>query len=1206
MASPQRPRTRYGFSIALICALRKESDAVLALFDGHWRDHGGEFTKVEGDKNIYWTGWIGTHNVVLVQMPGMGNTNAASVASTLLTSFPRIRLSLVIGICGGVPGRTKQEMILGDVVISTRIIQLSLASRYPDALVMKETHRDHLGQLNGEVVAFLEQMQGKESFRRLQSETTRWTQVLQEKDFEDYHYPGTEDDKLYQTGYRHKHQDVTICDICACCEKYEDPVCGTARREPCTQLGCDESKLVPRQRLQDVITAREGTVPKSKRTSPNTVARIPEPTIHFGPVGSGDWVIKSQIHRDSVNNEVIAYEMEGSGVSHTLPTLVIKSVCDYADSHKNKDWQNYAAATAAACMKAILHTWPNVDYSRNSGVNEYVLASDDSGRQTQVVPKTTRYGTEQLIFDDEERKRQMKQREWYLQALGFDQINSRHETIKSAHANTCGWLLARPEYRHWLMPEEVPQRSFFWIKGKPGSGKSTIMKYLLTDIIRQAQDSDRVTAIVLPFFFNARGEDLEKSTIGLYRTLLFLLLHQDTRLQRVLDTLPRFNLKTGKPDFNGWTIETLQRLFEQSAHKVRTSASLICVIDALDECEEAQVREMVTFFENLSDSGGDHAARNCFRTCFSSRHYPHITVNNSIELVLEDQEDHRQDIASYLRVGLRGHGQMVDEIKVRILERSSGIFLWVCLVVKILNIEYDHGRIHAMRKRLDEIPDGLDDLFYDILTRDTQRMDELILALQLLLFARRPLYPEELYHAILVGIEPESLVPWDSKSGEEEAVQRFILSTSKGLAEVTRNGTVQFIHESVRDYFLKEKGLQRLWPDLVDNFQGLSHDKLRQYSQNYVDFYISQDPSLTKQMEILPEEKIRSSAAKFPFLEYASRDGIFHADAAVGFGIVQIEPIENFSLRHWISFRRVFGRGDFKSLIDVKSALPIFAMENLANLIHLECEKDRIRGIQRQDYEEALTIAISHRNENAIRALLTPAGGLRPEDQQPYLSDERHEAVIRYFMSRPAVGDTLLSAAEYGKVDVVAALLRTKMVQVDRNNHFGPTPLWLAVKNGNQEVVRLLLETGLVDVNFPDSHGQTPLSFVATSGNQEVARLLLRTGQVDINIRNHDSQTPLSVAAMCGNQEVVRLLLGTGQVDINIADDYGWTPFMWAVRRGHEAVVQQLLKTGEVDIGQTDIWGQTALSFAIDKGHVGVVRLIVDWQMQIHKESSVV
>ena len=245
------------FSIALICALRKESDAVLALFDGHWRDHGGEFTKVEGDNNIYWTGWIGTHNVVLVQMPGMGNTNAASVAGILLASFPRIRLSLVVGICGGVPGRTKQEMILGDVVISTRIIQLSLASRYPDALVMKETHRDHLGQPNGEVVAFLEQIQGKESFRRLQSETTRWTRVLREKDFEDYHYPGTEDDKLYETGYRHKHQDVTICDICACCEKYEDPVCDTARRETCTQLGCDESKLVTWQRLQSVITTRD-------------------------------------------------------------------------------------------------------------------------------------------------------------------------------------------------------------------------------------------------------------------------------------------------------------------------------------------------------------------------------------------------------------------------------------------------------------------------------------------------------------------------------------------------------------------------------------------------------------------------------------------------------------------------------------------------------------------------------------------------------------------------------------------------------------------------------------------------------------------------------------------------------------------------------------------------------------------------------------
>ncbi len=55
---------------------------------------------------------------------------------------------------------------------------------------------------------------------------------------------------------------------------------------------------------------------------------------------------------------IIAFEMESAGVWESFPCVVIKGVCDYADSHKNKKWQNYAAATAACCMKAFLEKLP--------------------------------------------------------------------------------------------------------------------------------------------------------------------------------------------------------------------------------------------------------------------------------------------------------------------------------------------------------------------------------------------------------------------------------------------------------------------------------------------------------------------------------------------------------------------------------------------------------------------------------------------------------------------------------------------------------------------------------------------------------------------------------------------------------------------------------------------------------------------------------
>jgi nucleoside phosphorylase len=73
--------------------------------------------------------------------------------------------------------------------------------------------------------------------------------------------------------------------------------------------------------------------------------------------------MKSSTHRDQISKDdsVTAFEMEGAGVWDELPTVVIKAACDYADSHKSKDWQEYAAATAAACMKAFLKEWVKPD-----------------------------------------------------------------------------------------------------------------------------------------------------------------------------------------------------------------------------------------------------------------------------------------------------------------------------------------------------------------------------------------------------------------------------------------------------------------------------------------------------------------------------------------------------------------------------------------------------------------------------------------------------------------------------------------------------------------------------------------------------------------------------------------------------------------------------------------------------------------------------
>jgi len=111
--------------------------------------------------------------------------------------------------------------------------------------------------------------------------------------------------------------------------------------------------------------------------------------------------------------------------------------------------------------------------------------------------------------------------------------------------------------------------------------------------------------------------------------------------------------------------------------------------------------------------------------------------------------------------------------------------MWVILVVGILNEEHDRGRMYALQKRLQEIPSDLHELFRDILTRDSKDRDELVLCVQCVLFARQPLSPEQLYFAILSRVAPEALSRWNSDETPMNAIERFILSSSKGLAEIT-------------------------------------------------------------------------------------------------------------------------------------------------------------------------------------------------------------------------------------------------------------------------------------------------------------------------------------------------------------------------------------------------------------------------------------
>lgn len=335
MAQFTQPASRDEFRVAIICALTVEADAIVLLFDQFWDEEGDIFGRADGDNNSYITGRLGKHNVVLAMLPVMGTNSAASATASLRSSYGSLRLVFLVGICGGVPRIEDDDVFLGDVVVSKAIVQYDFGRQHPEHFQVKNTVEDSLGRANKDIRAMLAHLEINHVKEKLQTKSAAYMKQLQSADKkkrgkQKYDYPGITQDKLYISEYIHRHAEQ-----CLVCGKLD--TCEKAASTPCADLGCEEAKLVKR----DIPFQNDGDFISN---------------IFIGRIGSSNTVMRSGKDRDEIagRHNLIAFEMEGAGAWDEVPCLVVKGVCDYADSHKNKQWQPYAAATAASVTKAIL------------------------------------------------------------------------------------------------------------------------------------------------------------------------------------------------------------------------------------------------------------------------------------------------------------------------------------------------------------------------------------------------------------------------------------------------------------------------------------------------------------------------------------------------------------------------------------------------------------------------------------------------------------------------------------------------------------------------------------------------------------------------------------------------------------------------------------------------------------------------------------
>ena len=228
-----------------------------------------------------------------------------------------------------------------------------------------------------------------------------------------------------------------------------------------------------------------------------------------------------------------------------------------------------------------------------------------------------------------------------LESLTFDRMDARLRNVTRATPKTCDWLFCHKDFKAWLQDNRLAEhRGFFWLKGKPGSGKSTMMKNAL-DLAKKRRSKN---TIILSYFFNARAPSaLEKSCLGLYRSLVHQILRNIPKSQSTF--FDKFLSKERNGRVDEWTQEELQDFLIDVVKTI--DAPLKLFIDALDEGDENDVRKMIHFLQEL----GRHSESSFMRPriCLSSRHYPHISIEGALSLTIEHQPEHQQDIGKYVQ-----------------------------------------------------------------------------------------------------------------------------------------------------------------------------------------------------------------------------------------------------------------------------------------------------------------------------------------------------------------------------------------------------------------------------------------------------------------------------------------------------------------------------------------------------------------------------
>ncbi|KAI0112085.1 hypothetical protein GGR51DRAFT_507943 [Nemania sp. FL0031] len=690
----------------------------------------------------------------------------------------------------------------------------------------------------------------------------------------------------------------------------------------------------------------------------------------------------------------------------------------------------------------------------------------------------------------------LKEKEDCLRSLIFENINTRRQNIDDALLNTCDWLLNATEFKEWWNREHLSTHNgVLWIKGKPGAGKSTLMKHILHYCEKTLDDH-----LIIAYFFNARGGILEKTPLGMFRSFVYQLLTRDDALFQIFIEDYREKLRIHDEGRWQWEQSELKEFIRSKVVEPQPqSKPLLLFVDALDECNEEHVRDVVSFLESLSVKAIQVGVK--LRICLSSRHYPRVSMRKTLEITVERREEHGEDIDTYV-----GEKLLIDnrDIKRQVREKAEGIFMWVILVVAILNKACDEGRDNhdTIRKTLEEVPGDLEGVFNSLLGKNDSDRAELVRMFQWVMFSERPLSPEEFYIASVGETLPS-----------RQAIQRRITNSSKGLIEVRRSGMdnefVQFIHLSVGDFLYRNRRFQTLDPTLEPDSISTSHARLWNYCWSYFGH-----------MNIPIGRGDRVMERNDLFMQYAAEYALTHANKALSHNRISRAPGSPIvqwltTPSSWALWRKFNADHEIRLSPTETDLTPlyVFIYGHYQHLVEFAVENGANVNAQCGYYGNVLQAAACFGNGEAIGFLLKNGAKVNARGKQY---------------------DGALQAAIYSRRYAIAKLLLDdKDADADPNAQGGEfgNVLQAAVQDGNYNTVKLLLEKG-ARVNATGGYYGNALHAAACCSTGEMIELLLNWGANPNAQSRHSYRNALQAASYYGKYEAVKLLLQYG-ADVN-------------------------------------------------------------------------